>query len=166
MKESIGNLHGVKAPGPAAAGPCPDEATLAEYAGGAMTQWQRERLEEHASACAACLENIRAARTAERMLAEGALADTGESLKKKAKGLAKMDIGKRRFQGYIWLAATIAAFTLSFTAPKYFAQFLAAAVILGLKWVSESEGIRTLIVSMDAKRRHEGEHEEMSKWRR
>jgi hypothetical protein len=164
MKESIGNLHEVKVLGPA--GPCPDEATLAEYTGGSMTPWQRERLEEHASACVHCLENIRAGQAAETMLAGGALTDTGENLKNKAKGLAKMDMGKRRLQSYIWLAATIAAFTLSFTAPKYFAQLLVAALILGLKWVSESEGIRTLIVSMDAKRRHEGEREEISKWRR
>jgi len=150
MKESIGNLREVKET-------CPDEAVLARYIAGAMTPWEKDRLEEHASACAACLENIRAAHAAESMLAEGALADTPAKLKDKAKGLAKMNTGKRRMQSYIWLAATITAFTLSFTAPKYFAQFLCAALILGLKWVSESEGIRTLIVSMDAKHRHEQE---------
>lgn len=159
MEKSISNLRETKAT-------CPDEAVLARYIGGAMAPWEKDRLEEHASACAACLENIRAAHMAESMLSEGALADTPGKLKEKAKGLAKMDTGKRRMQSYIWLAATVIAFTLSFTAPKYFAQFLVAALILGLKWVSESEGIRTLIISMDAKHRHEQEKEASTRWRR
>ena len=85
---------------------------------------------------------------------------------RKAKGIAKMDSRKKRIQTGLWLAATIAAFTLSFTVPKYFAQFLVAALILGFKWVSESENVRTLIVAMDAKRRHENKEEEILKWRR
>jgi hypothetical protein len=159
MEKSIGSLREAKET-------CPDEAVLARYIAGAMAPREKDRLEEHASSCAACLENIRAAHAAESMLAGGGLADTPVKLKEKAKGLAKMDTGKKRMQSYIWLAATVIAFTLSFTAPKYFAQFLVAALILGLKWVSESEGIRTLIISMDAKHRHEHEKEALSRWKR
>ena len=145
---------------------CPDEAALAAYLGGSMTAWERERVEEHAAGCVLCLENIRAGYLGEKMFTEGSLPAPKKGLTDKAKGIANMNTGKKKIITNLWLAATVAAFLLSFTVPKYFAQFLVAALILGLKWVSESEGIRTLIVSMDAKRRHESQKEDLSKWRR
>lgn len=149
MKENMNKIQEVKAVG------CPDEATLAAYLGGSMTAWENERAEEHIASCHLCLENVRAGYLGDKLYGEKGLPASNDRLIRKAKGVAKMDPKKKRIQSYIWLAATILAFTMSFTAPRYFAQFLAAALILGLKWVSESEGIRTLIVSMDAKRRHE-----------
>jgi Flp pilus assembly protein TadB len=159
MEETIVGLHGVKTG-------CPDEGTIAAYLGGSMTEWERERLEEHACSCQHCLESIRTSKAGEDLFNRGALAQTGECLRNKAKGLARMDIRKKRFQGYIWLTATVIAFILSFTVPKYFAQFLVASLILGLKWVSESETMRTLIIAMDTKHRHERQGEATARWRR
>ncbi len=159
MKETTAGLHGVKTG-------CPDEGTLAAYLGGSMTGWERERLEEHACSCPYCLESIRTSKAAEDLFNRDVLTQTDGRIRNRAKGLAKMDIVKRRFQGYIWLTATVIAFILSFTVPKYFAQFLAASLILGLKWVSESETVRTLIIAMDTKHRHEKQQEAMARWRR
>ncbi len=159
MEKAAVGLHGVKTG-------CPDEGTLAAYLGGSMTEWERQRLEEHACSCPHCLENIRISKAGEDLFNGDILTQTDERIRDKAKGLAKMDIRKKRFQGYIWLTATVIAFILSFTVPKYFAQFLAASLILGLKWVSESETMRTLIIAMDTKHRHERQGETTARWRR
>jgi len=155
----MAKLEQVKAVG------CPDEATLTAYLSGALKEEQARAVEEHAATCHLCLENIRAGHLSDKLYGEKALPESSDGLTRKAKGVAKMK-SNRVIQRNLWLVAAISAFSLSFTVPKYFAQFLVAALILGLKWVSESEGIRTLIVSMDAKRRHEQGKEEAPKWRR
>ncbi len=141
-------IHGVKAVG------CPDEAMLTAYLGGALKEEDARAIEEHLAACHLCLENVRVGYIGDKLYGVKGLPASNEKLIRKAKGVAKMK-SNRTLQRNLWLAGTILAFSLSFTVPKYFAQFLVAALILGLKWVSESEGIRTLIVSMDAKHRHE-----------
>ena len=146
-------LHEAKAAG------CPDEAALAAFLGGKLKETGTRPIEEHVAGCPLCLENVRAGYLGERLYNEKDLPESNTEIIRKAKGIAKMDSRKKRIQTGLWLTATIAAFALSFTAPKYFAQFLVAALILGFKWVSESESIRTLIVAMDAKRRHEQEKE-------
>lgn len=138
-------IHEVKAVG------CPDEATLIAYISGKLIRAQASAVEEHIADCHLCLENIRAGYMGDKLYRENRLTDTSDKSRRKAKGIAKMK-SNRVIQRNLWLAATIAAFSLSFAAPKYFVQFLVAALILGLKWVSESESVRTLIVSMDAKR--------------
>ena len=153
-------LHEAKAVG------CPDEAVLAAFLGGKLSEAEARPVEMHIAGCHICLENVRAGYLGGKLYNEKKLPEPNTEIIRRAKGLAKMDTRKRRVQNYVWLTATIAAFTLSFTVPKYFAQFLVAALILGFKWVSESESVRTLIVAMDAKRRHENKEEEVSKWRR
>lgn len=149
MEDKMTKLHEAKASG------CPDEASLAAFLGGKLKEAGARSIEEHVAGCHLCLENVRAGYLGEKL-----------DIMQKAKGIAKMDSRKKYIRANLWLAATAAAFLLSFTAPKYFAQFLAAALILGLKWVSESESVRTLIVAMDAKRRHEDKQEETSRWKR
>lgn len=153
-------LHEAKAVG------CPDEAVLTAFLAGKLSEAEVRPIEAHIAGCHVCLENVRAGYLGGKLYSEKELPEPNTEIIRRAKGLAKMDTRKRRVQNYVWLAATIAAFTLSFTVPKYFAQFLVAALILGFKWVSESESVRTLIVAMDAKRRHENKEEEVSKWRR
>lgn len=148
MKENMTKIEQVKAVG------CPDEVTLTAYLNGALGSAQAGAVEEHVAACHLCLENIRVGHMGDKLYGEKALPVSDDRLIRKAKGVVKMK-GNRTVQKNLWLAGTILAFSLSFAIQRYFAQFLVAALILGLKWVSESEGIRTLIVSMDAKRRHE-----------
>lgn len=142
---------------------CPDAETLAAYLGGSMTAWERERLEEHAAACGACLEDIRTGYLGEKAYSEGALPGTGTKLVNKAKGIAKMDKRKKLVTN-MWLGATIVAFVLSFAVPRYFVQFLVAALILGLKWVSEGENVRMLIMAW--KHNPEKSRIDSATWRR
>lgn len=132
---------------------CPDEAKLTAYLSGPLKEEEKASLEEHIAGCHLCLDNIRAGYAADKLYNENKLTGASDKLTRKAKGIAKMK-DNRVFRRNIWLAFTILAFSLSFAAPKYFAQFLVASLILGLKWVSESESIRTLIIAMDANRRH------------
>lgn len=160
MEENMTKLYETKAIG------CPDEARLEAFLGGKLKEAEARSIEEHVAGCPLCLENVRAGYLGERLYNGKDLPGLNTEIIRKAKGLANMDSKKKRIQANLWLAVTVAAFLLSFTVPKYFAQFLVAALILGLKWVSESESIRTLIVAMDARRRHENKEEEISKWRR
>lgn len=160
MKGNMAKLDEVKAVG------CPDEARLTAFLGGKLKEAEARPVEEHIAGCPLCLENLRAGYLGERLCDEKGLPPSNTEIIRKAKGIAKMDSRKRRIRSNLWLAATVAAFLLSFTVPRYFAQFLVAALILGLKWVSESESVRTLIVAMETKHRHEKKEEEISKWRR
>jgi len=138
---------------------CPDEAALTAFLGGKLKEAEAHSLEEHIAGCHLCLENVRISYFGEKLYSNKNLAESGAELLRKAKGLAKMGSKKKHIYSGLWLSATIAAFLLSFAVPRYFAQFLVAALILGLKWVSESESVRTLIVAMEAKRRHEQDAE-------
>lgn len=160
MEENKAKLYEVKTTS------CPAEAELTEFLGGKLKEAEARAIEEHVAGCHLCLENVRLGYLGEKLYSDKSLIESNAEIIQKAKGIAKMDFRKKRLISNLWLAATVAAFLLSFTVPKYFAQFLVASLILGLKWVSESESIRTLIVAMEAKRRHENKEEETSKWRR
>ena len=160
MEDNMAKLDEVKAVG------CPDEVALTAFLGGKLKEAEARPIEEHVAGCPLCLDNVRAGYLGEKLYDGKGLPPSNAEIIRKAKGIAKMDSRKKRIRSNLWLAATVAAFLLSFTVPKYFAQFLVAALILGLKWVSESESIRTLIVAMEAKHRHENKKEDISKWRR
>ena len=56
-----------------------------------------------------------------------------------------------------WLLASITAFVMSFIVKRYFLQFLALAVVLGIKWALDPMRAKTLIMVYDAwksKREH------------
>lgn len=140
---------------------CPDEATLSAYLSGALEGSKSQGIEEHVAACHFCLENIRAAYLGDKLYKEGKLPDSTRELINKAKGIAKLKTHSKRLKNNLWLLVTILAFGLSFMFPRYFVQFLVAALILGLKWVSESESVRMLIMALDS-RRHLRDKDETS----
>lgn len=139
---------------------CPDEATLSAYLSGALEDVKLQNIEEHIAACHFCLENIRAAYVGEKLYEEGNLPDSAKELINKAKGIAKLRTNNKRLKRNLWLFGTVLTFTLSFVFPKYFAQFLVAALILGFKWVFESENARTLVMVLDSWRRHSREKDD------
>lgn len=154
MKENMSKIRLEKA------AKCPDETTLSAYLNGALHEEEVRLVEEHISDCHFCLENIRAAYEGEKLYKEGDLPDSTKELINKAKGVAKLKTNTKRLKRNFWLFGTILAFALSFIFPKYFVQFLVAALILGLKWVFESENARTLIMVLDSWRRHSREKDE------
>lgn len=140
---------------------CPDEATLSSYLGGMLEEPEVRLIEAHVSNCHFCLENIRAAYVGDNLYKGRSLPNSTEKLINKAKGIAKLSTKNKRFKKNLWLFGTVISFALSFIFPRYFVQFLVAALILGLKWVSESEGVRLLIMALDS-RRQSREKDEIS----
>jgi len=57
-------------------------------------------------------------------------------------------------KGRLFLGGTILFFAASFLVPRYFMQFLVAALILGIRWAFESESGRALIMVVDSWRKH------------
>jgi len=156
MKAKISPLRMERTPS------CPDEATLAAYLNGVLSKPEAERIEGHIADCYFCLENLRIAYLSDTLYREGNLSDSDERIINKAKGIAKLKTDNKRLKRNLWLSGTVLAFVLSFIFPRYFVQFLVAALILGLKWVFESENARTLIMVLDSWRRHShGKDEEI-----
>lgn len=67
-----------------------------------------------------------------------------------------------------WLIGALVSFILSFLLPRFFLQFLALAVILGGKWIFDTQSTRTLIMIYDAwrKRGREGPEEDLKRLRK
>ncbi len=139
---------------------CPDEAALSAYLNGTLSEPETEVIEKHIAACHLCLENLRTAYLGDKLYKEMNLPDSTKELINKAKGIAKLNSKNKRLKKNLWLFATALAFTMSFIFPRYFVQFLVAALILGLKWVFESENARTLIMVLSSLRRHSKEKDE------
>ena len=132
---------------------CPDSGTLSEYVlGGGLDTERKQRLEAHIADCKACLERVSGALKADTMLKEDLLPAASHYSVKKTTAAMFPNRKKTRF---VWPLLTAAAFVSSFAFPKYFMQCLAAAVIFALKWVVESENMRTLILVLDSWRRRQ-----------
>ena len=141
---------------------CPNGNALADYIAGSAVN--KKGMEKHISGCKACLAKISTALKADTLYKEGkirqapqpAIERTKEMLSKQTK-LPPIKHGKYR---NLWLLATIIAFLTSFLFPRYFLQCLVATILLGIKWIMESENMRTLILVIDSWRRHEHNSDE------
>ena len=138
---------------------CPSEAVLAGYLGNSLKQKEKEEVETHISECLYCLEQLNLAHQAQKAFSKGNLPSSGQKIVDKAKKISSLAPAKSKRKGSIWLVATLIAFTLSFLVPRYFLQFLAAAVILGIKWALESDAAKTLIMILD--KRHKDKEEDL-----
>ena len=58
----------------------------------------------------------------------------------------KRPLQSQRVQNLLWLALTAAAFAGSFLVRRYFLQFLALAVLAGVKFVVDSKSTKTQIM--------------------
>lgn len=130
---------------------CPDEGVLIDYISSAP---KAEGVEPHIADCPWCLEQILIAYEAGQ--AQPSFERPPQDIVKRAKDIVPVKSSSqartRALKRNLWLLATIVAFALSFIFPPHFLQFLAAALILGIKWVAESEQLRTLIITLDARR--------------
>ncbi len=127
---------------------CPDEAILIDYL-------YNKDIGHHVADCPWCIEQIVLAYESEahpEYLGEALLPDVINRAKNIAPAKSGVSARTKSLKRNLWLVATVAAFALSFIFPRHFLQFLAAAMILGMKWVAESDQIRTLIVTLDSRR--------------
>ena len=131
---------------------CPDDEKLSNYVSGGLTKEEKITVENHISGCKTCLEKLSLAFKADTLYKEGRLAPPSQEAIVKAQRIAKP---KQKTKKNLWLFSAIAAFALSFLFPRYFLQCLTATILLGIKWILESENMRTLILVIDSWRRHE-----------
>lgn len=106
---------------------CLSEKELSYYLDERFSEKERNKIEEHIAGCRHCLDLLLIAY------------DAGKAKKKwprikKGHGALK------------WLLGSITSIAFSFVFRKFFLQFLITAVIVGFKWVMESEGARKTIM--------------------
>lgn len=105
---------------------CITHYNIYSYINNTLPHSKRKVVEAHIAECYHCLDMLTAA-------------DAGK------KGMLKADMKDGFKKEYLYLVTAILSFTLSFLFSKYFLQFLAAAVILGIKWIVDSKSSKTLI---------------------
>jgi len=132
----------IKQLGQKAAASCPAGETLADYIAGGLSATEKQAIEKHASECKACLWKISTA------LKASALHNNKEATMRPVK------------RHNLWLLLTIIAFTSSFLFPRYFLQCLVATILLGIKWITDGENMRTFILVLDSWRKHEHGHDD------
>lgn len=132
---------------------CPGDDEMAVYVYGVISgQAEGEEIAQHINECELCFSKAASAVSA-LMSFQG---DRGPRVKEasieKAKSIPKLYRRKKEKNMKRHLSLFIAAgfFILSFIFSKHFAQFLAAAVIFGFKWVMDTGGSKALIMIYDA----------------
>lgn len=136
---------------------CLGEEVLLDYLEHKLDGQKRKDVEEHFSQCNFCLSQLNLAFEAKK---SGIGGKVPSRLINKAKALLNNDKdadhrgGPRRMRKNLFLAGTIIFFIISFLLPKYFMQCLVVTLILGMRWVFESENGQTLIMVLNSWRRH------------
>lgn len=115
-----------------------EERDISDYLDKLLDAESRKTVELHAAQCPDCLT---------------AIVSAYESVKLFKK---RKDNTVKKLNMYLVLA--IVSFLLSFAIPQYFAQFLVATVLLGIKWISDSRSTNMLVAIYDAWK-HGGEKE-------
>jgi len=143
---------------------CPESGRLADYAAGNMSPAEKEAFEKHIAGCSACLECLSLSAKADSLFKAIRMAPASAGTIAKAEAIAAGPAKARRnIRRRLWLVAAIVAFAASFVFPRYFLQCLVATILLGVKWIMESENMRTMILVLDSWRRHDsGRNEEIS----
>jgi hypothetical protein len=140
--------------------PCLESERLADYIAGNLSKNALADIEGHIAVCKECLDKISMAAKAGALWKNGQLAPASQTAISKATDItAKKRAGKNP-KRHIWLLAAMIAFMASFVFPRYFIQCLVATILLGVKWIVESENVRTLILVLDSWRKHQHDYDE------
>jgi len=139
---------------------CPSDELLHGYVAGCLTQEQHEALSAHLGDCARCREKAAAGIThAAPRCCRGGLSGNA-----RATLFARMGItptaGKSFLKKHAWGLCALACFGASFLVKRYFLQWLIATLVVGLKWVIESEQFRTLIMVLESRLKDREPHDE------
>jgi len=113
---------------------CPDEASLSAYLDGSLAGDERSAVQAHIASCDACLIKVVSAH------------ESVEAFRKQKKGTSMKKVNW-------YFLGMLVSFILSFVFPRYFLQFLIAAVILAVKWIIDSRNTRMLIMIHEAWRK-------------
>ena len=58
----------------------------------------------------------------------------------------KKPLASQRLWNAVWMSAALVSFALSFALPRYFFQFIAMAVLSGVKWIVDRRATKTQIL--------------------
>ena len=130
---------------------CLSEQVLMDYFEQKLNREDCQNAENHLAGCSFCRSQLSLIFEARDVYKRGKSSKVPAEFIQRAKALLMAD---KRIKKNLFLAGTIMFFTASFFVPKYFFQFLVVTLILGMRWVFESEGGRTLIMVLDSWRRH------------
>ena len=127
---------------------CLDEKTLSSYLDKKLSDTEREEIEEHVAGCNVCLDMLLVAYEAQRKKFSiwPLRGLTRTIFFERVRLGGRVEKAKKKNPGLKWLLAALVFFGLSFVFRGYFLQFLAAAIILGFKWVMEGEGAKRVIM--------------------
>jgi len=147
---------------------CYNEQILIDYIGEELGRETFEAVDDHIARCSFCLSQLELAYQAHILHKGNKFKPAPRRLVKKAQSLIKSDkasnakkaMENKVIKKNLYLALTAIFFLLSFLIPRYFMQFLFAALILGIRWAFESESGRTLIMIFDAWRRHSNDKDD------
>lgn len=114
----------------------PTEREISDYLDHITLGEAKRRIEDHIACCPECLTAVVCAYDSVKMFKKG-----DKNIKGRTKLMKKINL-------YLMLA--VVSFLLSFAVPRYFAQFLVAATLLGIKWISDSKSTRMLVMIYDA----------------
>ncbi len=139
---------------------CPDNETLLGYLRNTLDKQKRQEIENHIAECSFCLNQISTAYEALNKSFRKGLPSVPEKMINKTKASlgiidkSKKNSAKSKAKRWFFLSGTIIFFILSFLIPKYFLQFLAGAIIMGIRWSFESQTGQILVMVLDSWRRH------------
>ena len=141
---------------------CPDEQRLLEYLSGSLEGSSRKTIEHHIAGCGFCLSQLSIAFDAQKPNIQKKLNPTPKNFINDTCSLLgikkdKITDKKNITKSTLFLTGTVICFILSFVVAKYFLQFLAATIVLGIRWALESKNGQTLIMILDSWRKHSKE---------
>jgi hypothetical protein len=117
----------------------PAERELSDYLDHRLGGKAKERVELHVASCPECLASLVSAYESVKMFRK----ETGAN-KRKGNFMKRLNI---------YLILAVISFLLSFAVPRYFAQFLVATTLLGIKWISDAKSTKMLVMIYDAWKR-------------
>ncbi len=138
---------------------CLSELQIHQYLERQMNPANRQKVEQHLVECYDCLEKVAEVSKAKSQFEKGQIPkpphDSSRWLKRLRPQLSlrKGATSRSRRRPWGWLAVTVCAFTCSFIFPRYFAQFLVATLLFGIKWIVETRTTKTLIAIQEAYKR-------------
>jgi len=114
---------------------CPPEHIMNSYLTGMLKGSEYENIERHIADCPQCIYRI---------------AEATKVIEKSNSYNYTEDFMGGKYKINIWLALCITMFMLSFLFPYYFIQFIAAAILFGVKWIVDNKNTKMLIMIYDA----------------
>ena len=143
---------------------CLSDELLMDYFRHKLDEEGCKKVESHIAGCGFCLSQLNLVFESAKVSKDNNI-QVPDNLIKGAKDLVQAGKSSkgRKMKKSLFLGGAVISFALSFFIPKYFMQFLVVTLILGMRWVFESEGGRTLIMVLDSWRRHShGDDDEIS----